>query len=86
MKVEFEFEDAELPPLVTEDFPLVRAGGDSINYYMLNDLEHRQGHPDMAVRVVPLQLHFHSISEHVIDGVWVRACLPFTHSSLQCTA
>lgn len=61
-----------------EGFPVVQANGRSINDILL-----RGGEPDRNVTMVPLQFHFHSVSEHAVDGILARP--PHAAPGANCT-
>jgi hypothetical protein len=63
-----------VPGLNKRNLPIVRAGPDNITHSLLDhDVKIK------SVRVQPIQFHFHSLSEHAVDGMYVRP--PFLHVS-----
>ena len=64
VQIEWEFID-------TERLPTVRAGGDGISDVLMDPTIP----VDREVRVQPIQFHTHAVSEHTIDGLYVRPLL-----------
>lgn len=62
------------------DLPQVPVSGGAIT-----DILTDGGSPDMTVTAVPLQFHFHSYSEHTIDGMHVRPGCAHAACPASCT-
>lgn len=55
------------PAFDAGELPLVRGGPDNTTHALLDP-----NVTSKSVRVHPLQFHFHTLSEHTVDGTFVR--------------
>jgi hypothetical protein len=54
--------------------PVVQAGGGKMSECLLDS----SIRPDRPVRMSPIQMHMHSVSEHTVNGLYVRPDPPLT--------